>query len=238
VDLPLLKEVIEPVPELSSGELGADGFENGFGLVQSGFGLEIADQSLETLKELDLDNKFGALDDTVLTGLTGIDLSTLPGGTDMGEYLGGLLGIGEAESIDGLIDKLYDGEIEDFLTHFNRGNEAALHHAINWRCELFSLNADRCATARQLASEDVENRANGLLPDIGGDIGGGADDPLDQITDVIETGLNNIQVTEGSGGSFEWVSIGILLLICLWGNLIMHSPVRLNIRLPLRDTRH
>ncbi|MGC1508724.1 hypothetical protein [Ketobacter sp.] len=227
VDLPLLKEVIEPVPDLRFGETGADDFENGYGIVQSGFGLELANQSLESLKELDLDNKFGQLDDTILTGLIGVDLSSIPGGSDTTGYLANLIGVGDAQSIDDLLDQVYSGELDDFLTHFNRGSEAALHHAIDWRCQLFSLSADLCANAKQLASDDVKNGVTNGLPDLGGG-GDVVDDTVDQITDVIDTGLSNIQVTEGSGGSFSWVNLVVLGLILIWYQSAATPVVRAN----------
>lgn len=215
VDLPLLKEVQEPVPRLRYGDEGLDGFEQGFGLVQSGFGLELADRSLDTLKELDLDNRFGNLDDSILTGLTGIDLSAITGGNEVVDQLINLVGIGQANSIDELLDQVYKGELDDFLTHFNRGSESALHHAINWRCELLDLKADRCQMARQKASEDLKARAEGN-PVTGGGGDRGLDDPLDVINDTIDEGLSRISVTEGSGGAVQdWPIIAFFVLSLL-----------------------
>src|SRR5690606_14155587 len=53
VDLPLLKEVIEPEPYLRAGDVGVDNFENGYGLVQSGYGLEQAEQVKDQIKQFD-----------------------------------------------------------------------------------------------------------------------------------------------------------------------------------------
>ena len=206
-DLPLLKEVIEAEPTLRFGDEGLDGFENGFGLVQSGFGLAAADETLNALREFDIGNTLGLDDVSVLSGLIGVD-GNIPEGVPFADYLGPLLGQNDANSIDNIVSAIYEGEADDFLTHFNRGGTAAVHRAIDWRCEVMNLDVERCSAAKQLAVEDAEN--GGGLGDI---IPGGTDDPTDQIGDMINEGLSNIQVTEGSAGAIEWVMLVMLGLI-------------------------
>lgn len=212
VDLPLLKEVIEPEPNLRYGTEGIENFEQGYGIVQSGFGYAFADQSMETLRELDLDNTLGLGDTSVLGDLLGVNLDALPANLSYTGYLQDMLGLEDANSLEDIIDVIYEGELDDFLTHFNRGSEAAVHRAIDWRCEVLVLDADRCSLAKQKASEDAERIANGELIPGGGD---GNNDPLDEINDMIDQGLNNIEVTEGSAGSINGLMLMLLMLFAL-----------------------
>ena len=208
VDLPLLKEVIEPVPTLRFGTEGTEGFEDGYGLVQSGFGYEFADQSVDALRELDINDSLGLGDTAVLGELVGIDPDLIPANFNSG-FLADLLGAEDADNLGDIIDIIYEGELDDFLTHFNRGGEAAVHHAIDWRCDVLALSSSRCSSAKQKASEDAENVSNGgLLPDDNGTAG-----PLDDLNNMIDEGLSNIQVTEGSAGSFTLFNLLALMLL-------------------------
>lgn len=212
VDLPLLKEVIEPESNLRFGEQGADGFENGYGLVQSDFGYAVADQSLETLRELDINDSLGLGDTAVLGELLGIDLDSLPANLNYTSYLQEMLGVEDADSLGGIVDAIYEGDVDDFLTHFNRGGEAAVHHSIDWRCEQLNLDAERCASAKLKASEDAEKAANGeLLPGPSGD-----NNPVDEISDMIDQGISSIQVTEGSAGSISGLSLFLFALLLMF----------------------
>lgn len=223
-DLPLLKEVIEPEANLRFGAEGRDDFENGYGLVQSGFGLAVADETLNALKEFDIGNTLGLDNVSVLGGLLGID-GNLPEGLPFRDYLTNLVGENDATSIDKIVDAVYKGEADDFLTHFNRGSVAAVQRSIAWRCEVLVLSADRCTHAMQMAVSDSEN--GGGLTDI---IPGGTSDPTDQIADIINTGLSNIQVTEGSAGSLEWWVLGMLAL------MLLHRQYHINV-VPVRVQR-
>ncbi|MEE2732399.1 MAG: hypothetical protein VYA55_16380 [Pseudomonadota bacterium] len=206
VDLPLLKEVIEPEANLRFGAEGLAGFENGYGLVQSGYGLEQAEEALSALKEFDIEDSLGLGDIAVLGGLAGIG-TEIPDGVPFADYLSGFLGTNDANTIDTIVDAIYAGDAEDFLTHFNRGGVQAVQHSIEWRCDLLGLDAARCANAKQLVVEDAEN--GGGLDDL---IPGGTDTD-DDITDLIEDGLSNVTVSEGSGGAVEWLLLVMLLIV-------------------------
>lgn len=207
MDLPLLKEVIEPESNLRFGDEGAEQFENGYGLVQSGFGLAAADETLNALREFDIGNTLGLEDTSVLTGLLGVD-GKIPEGVPYADYLNTLVGADDATSVDKIISAVYEGEADDFLTHFNRGGVAAVSRSIDWRCDVLTLDPARCTKAKELAVADSEN--NGGLGDI---IPGGTDDSTDQIGDMINDGLSNIQVTEGSAGALEWILLAVLVLL-------------------------
>jgi pimeloyl-ACP methyl ester carboxylesterase len=225
-DLPLLKEVIEPEENLRVGTEGIEGFEGGYGLVQSGFGYEQADQSIEILREFDIESTLGLDDVSVFDELLGVDLSNLPLGIPFADQLTGLLGEDEASSIDNVVDLIYDGDLEAFLTHFNRGGEGAVHHAIDWRCDLLSLDQERCVMAKQKATEDAED--GNSLPDV---IGGGTDNPIDDLGDMINDGLQNIQVTEGSAGAVEWAMLALLMVLVFY----RHALTRVKIISRCRD---
>ena len=57
----------------------------------------------------------------------------------------------------------------------------------------------------------VDAESGGGLDDL---IPGGSEDDRD-LGDIIEDGLSNVTVTEGSSGAMEWVLL--LMLIVLWG---------------------
>ena len=213
-DLPLLKEVIEPEPNLRDGVTGREGFEDGFGLVQSGYGLELADQVKEQLKAFDADLVAGLDESGLLEKLTGIDLGNGVIGDLAGDILGTLNpGGGDVDSLSDLVDLIYEGDVEDFLTHFNRGTVEAVQQSIDWRCGVLQLPGDRCEMAKAKAVEDHEKYAEGGSGNIPNIPGGDGKDPIDQIDDIINDNLDRVQVTEGSAGSFEWF---MLALLALW----------------------
>lgn len=221
VDLPLLKEVIEPEPHLRFGHEGHDGFENGYGLVQSGYGLELGEQVKDQLRLFD-PARFGDLDrNNVLVQLQklGVDLGPLQGWNDeLAAWLGEDLAAG---SFTDLVDLLYDGEVEDFLTHFNRGTLEAVQKSITWRCELFQLLPERCAIASERVKDDQ------LALDPVDPLENDARDPLDQVGDLIDRGLSNVKVSEGSAGSLEaWLLFGVAGVWCRRIVLKSRSQVR------------
>lgn len=211
VDLPLLKDVIEPEPTLRFGTEGHEGFENGFGLVQSGYGLEQAEQIKEQIKlfdperfaELDRNNVLGRL------GGLGIDLGQFDGmNAELMALLGGAAAV---DSFDELVDEIYDGDLEDFLTHFNRGTVEAVQKSVTWRCELFQLLPERCAVAIQKIEEDQKNL------DPTDPIGGGnGENPVDQVNDLIDRGLSGVKVTEGSAGALDHWLLMLALIALAW----------------------
>lgn len=216
VDLPLLKEVIEPEPYLRAGDVGVDNFENGYGLVQSGYGLEQAEQVKDQIKQFDPTRLLGLDQSGLLGQLNALDLGDGVLGDLGSEWLENLGSANDIDSFDALVDEIYQGDLEDFLTHFNRGTVEAVQKSIRWRCELFQLSPERCDMAVAKVAED---QANGGLPD-GGDLGGG-NGPEDQLNDLVDRGLSNIQVTEGSAGVLSpW------LLLCLMSLLAVHRVCR------------
>ncbi len=200
-DLPLLKEVIEPVPVLRGGDVGVEDFEDGYGLVQSGYGLEQAEQVKEQIKAFDPTRLLGLDQGGLLAELAQVDLGNNVLGDLAADLLGSIGTSGEITSFDKLVDMLYDGEMEDFLTHFNRGSVEAVQQSIDWRCGVLQLPADRCAAAKAKAVEDKQQSGNGSAG------GGNGGSPIDQINDLIDDNISRIQVTEGSAGSFGWISL-------------------------------
>ena len=206
-DLPLLKEVIEPEPTLRFGEEGHEGFENGYGLVQSGYGLEQAEQIKEQLQLFDPE-RFGDLDQgNVLDRLADLGLDTGPLGGLTDELIAQLGGMTGVSSLSELVDEVYEGDLEDFLTHFNRGTVEAVQKSISWRCELFQLLPERCAIAIEKVKDDQ------LIIDPTDPTGGNGGNPVDQVDDIIDRGLSNVKVTEGSAGALEW---WLLVMLGLW----------------------
>lgn len=212
-DLPLLKEVIEPEPHLRAGDVGLDDFEEGYGLVQSGYGLEQAEAVKEQIKAFDPEKVLGLDDGGLLGELTGIDLGDSALGNLASDVLDQFTDQSDVSSFSELVDLLYDGELEDFLTHFNRGTVEAVQRSIDWRCDVLQLSADRCALAKAKAVEDHEKK----IDDSTGIDGGDGSSPVDQIDDLIEDNLSRIQVTEGSAGAFE--NLGLLGVLLLWRRL-------------------
>lgn len=208
-DLPLLKEVIAPEPNLRAGDVGLDHFENGYGLVQSGYGLEQAEQVKEQIKQFDPERLLGLDRSGLLGQLNQLDLGDGILGDIGDELLGNIGSAGDIDSFAALIDEIYQGDLEDFLTHFNRGTLEAVQKSIRWRCELFQLSQNRCDLAVAKVVDDqinVDLGGNGNL--------GGNDGSVDQLSDIVDRGLSNIQVTEGSAGVLSpWVLIGLMVLV-------------------------
>ncbi|CBL44581.1 hypothetical protein HDN1F_09980 [gamma proteobacterium HdN1] len=207
-DLPLLKEVIAAEPTLRFGSDGLEDFENGFGLVQSPYGYEQAEQIKEQIKlfdperyaELDRNNVLGRLSELGLdTGLLG---SMSP---ELINLLGGATAFG---SFSQLVDTIYEGDMEDFLTHFNRGSKEAVQKAVDWRCELFQLLPERCAIAVQKVESDQKEIIPGSPVD-----GGNGEIPTDKVNDLMDRALANVQVTEGSAGALDL--LGLLMLVLM-----------------------
>ena len=150
-----------------------------------------------------------------MAGLLGIT-GNIPDGVPFADYIRNYVGDNDAVEIDTIVDKIYEGEAEDFLTHFNRGSAEAVQRSIEWRCELLNLDPDRCSFAKEKAVEDAENGS--VLDDL---IPGGTDnDPTDQINDIIDEGLDNIEVTEGSAGAMEWLLLVLLVSALCYRQLL------------------
>ncbi|MCG8312930.1 MAG: hypothetical protein MI976_06910 [Pseudomonadales bacterium] len=198
-DLPLLKEVIEAEPNLRFGEAGRSTFENGFGLVQSGYGYQIADETLQSLEFLNLDDNLNTPEVDALNSLLGIDLQDMLGNNSILTSLQNTLGIEEFNNVSQVLDLVYAGDVEDFLTHFNRNNEAARHRAIEWRCDLLSLDTERCDIAKQIASKEAAEEIE-LVESLGDT---DTSDPMNDVNRAIESGLDNINVSDGSGGAID-----------------------------------
>lgn len=213
-DLPLLKEIIRPEPALRGGDVGFDDFDNGYGLVQSGYGLEQAEQVKEQIKAFDPTRVLGLDQGGLLAELAGIDLGNNVLGDLADDVLGSIGSNSEINSFSKLVDMIYAGNVEDFLTHFNRGSVEAVQRSIDWRCDVLQLPADRCAAARAKVVEDAQQTGGGT----GGIGGGNGGSPVDQINDMIDANISRIQVTEGSAGSFGW--LGLLSVLLLLGRRI------------------
>ena len=221
VDLPAVAELEEPIADIRFGDTGGrPTFENGFGLVQSGYGLASAEVATNAFVEQDIE-KILALAG-ISTGANEVTnaFSYFDFGSEFEDILDSVLG-NNRSSVDDYLDLLDSGEITDFLTHFNRGNENARHRQIDWRCDLLNLNQDRCAMAKQLATEDVERIERGELINVG-DLSG-EDDPSRGVDDLLG-GDGVIQVTEGSAGSIN----GWFLVFMLLGWGLKQSAARRN----------
>lgn len=231
-DLPLLKEVIEAEPHIRNGDVGLDGFEEGFGLVQSGYGYELADQVKDQVKAFDPDRLLGLDQGGVLGQITGLDLGNGVFG-DLSSAVLGTLNLGDADSFSELVDLLYEGNAEAFLTHFNRGTVEAVQRSIEWRCGLLQLAPDRCEMAKAAAVEDQKKYA-----DIGDTIGGGGNSPVDQVNDLIDQNISKISVTEGSAGSFEafmLLALGLLLVRIACNRMLAARQQPVPVRIRHRD---
>lgn len=203
VGLPLLKDVIKPVPQLSNGVEGLDSFDNYFGLVQSPYGLQAADDAVEELKALDVRDELKLNNNNLIKNLFGIDVTALPVNLPLPAALQGFLSNGKEnpdQAADRLIDDLYTGEAEAFATHFNRTNRAARFRFIEWNCGLLQLDPNRCENARQLTLKDIEEEER-LLNE-------------ERNNRSLEDALNdrvNIQVTEASSGAVEYLLLLLLV---------------------------
>lgn len=215
--LPLMKEVIDPVSFLPQGELGSAGHVDGYGILQSGFGSDTADQILDEIKVFDpaLSQAFDGIN--VLQQLETLTQDLLPDQSgeiaDMLDLVLAALGEGDSsESFSGWIEQFYEGDIETFLTHFNRNSVEAVTANVDWACELLSLDATRCAFAKAKAAEPKDNSAIDIpgLPD---DL---IDRAQDQLDEILDSGTITVQVNAGSAGAMEapvLVALSMMLLV-------------------------
>ncbi|MCG8672990.1 MAG: hypothetical protein MI867_26585 [Pseudomonadales bacterium] len=202
--LPLLKEVIEPEPNLPMGQLGIGEFQDGYGLVQSGYGYVLADRTLESIDSLSGENASGFPGFLDLSALGGIDLERFGLSNLLPSELENLLGGEGTTNLNDLVDQVYAGDIADFMTHFNRNNEAALHRAIEWRCGVLDLTQQRCVSAKSKASVDAEKLSSGnALDDL-------TSSPVEDVSNAIEKGISNVSIKDNSGGS-----IGLFFFVVL-----------------------
>jgi len=215
-DLSLLKEVIEPVLQLKDGEFGRDGFNNGNGLAQTGYGYELAEQAVGEIKALDPNR----LPDETGGSLFG-DLFELDFGDDLlSESLESILSsVGDdtdVESFEEVVDIIYDGELESFLTHFNRSSFESVSFNIDWVCDTVAIDESRCAYAKEKAQEDADNPS--LVDQVTNPDDSGLIDEIENI--VGENGLDDfevgINVIDGSGGATDGIFLSILALFILW----------------------
>jgi len=219
--LPLLKSVIEPIPYLPEGVDGSEGHINGYGVLQSGFGSDDAEEVLEQIEALD-PTAGGNSNYLVLLEQLGV----FTGQSEMLDALSDLVGAGllsqtDQDSFTDWIKTLYQGDVETFLTHFNRNSVEAVTSNINWTCELLALNPGRCAFARQKAAieEDDTTVSPTPLPE---DLIDRAQETLD---DLLEDGAITIKVDSGSGGALDLTTLILLALILVGGVAIRYRLV-------------
>lgn len=84
----------------------------------------------------------------ILIGLIGVDFFFIFGGSDIIGYLVNLIGVGDVQFIDDLLDQVYLGELDDFLIYFNCGSEVVLYYVIDWCCQFFLLSVDFCVNVK------------------------------------------------------------------------------------------
>lgn len=206
--IPLLKKVIKPVPQLPFGTEGADGHQNFYGIMQSGFELKTANTTIDALKKLDIDKRLGLNNNSFLTNLLGFDPNKTPVKGSIPAMLGQLIGINNLgnqkdPNTGKLIDQLYQGETKSFAAHFNRNNEAARYNFIDWHCGLLNLDAERCSIAKVKASEDIK-RFNDSVQNAA------KNSPQRNLADELDKRVN-IQVKEASSGSGSYGLLALLL---------------------------
>lgn len=206
--LPLLKEVVEPVGFLPYGQSGSNGHVDGYGILQSGFGSEDADRVLDQLESFDPTANTGANNEAlgILQQFAALAEQAGPFSEISQLVLNGLLPGSQADSFTAWIHSLYQGDMESFLTHFNRNSLEAVSSNIDWACDLLALDAGRCAFAKQKAAE-AEQTDTGETPELPDDIIDRAEDALD---DFLESGTVTVNVNSGSGGSIEAWTLALL----------------------------
>ena len=133
-DLPLLETVIEPVLHLRNGEAGRVGYENGNGVAQTGFGLDLAENSVDELKAFDPNRVTNLEGLSVFSNLSGLDLGDSVLADSLESILASAGNEGEVESFEELVDIVYEGDLESFLTHFNRSSVEAVGYNIDGVC--------------------------------------------------------------------------------------------------------
>ncbi|HEX4939428.1 MAG TPA: hypothetical protein VFX11_12195, partial [Candidatus Kapabacteria bacterium] len=152
---------------------------------------------------------------------------------DLSEDILSTLNLGGVSSLEDFVDLAYEGNLESFLTHFNRGTVQAVQHSIDWRCGVLQLPADRCEMAKAKAVEDAKKYAEGNTGNIPGIGGGDGRSPIDDIDDIINENIDRVQVTEGSAGSFEWFMLALVVLL-----LVQRRQIRAVVLRPSGRARH
>ena len=207
-DLPLLKTVIEPVLQLRDGEIGREGYENGNGIAQTGYGLDLAENAIDELKAFDPNRVTNLEGLSVFGNLSGLDF----GDSILADSLESLLATAgsesEVESFEELVDVVYDGDLESFLTHFNRSSVEAVGYNIDWVCGVVSVTPERCAYAKVKAEEDAEN--SDLIDDEVDQ------SDLDDLLGIGALGTIEVKVVDGTGGSTNPLGIALLSAFLLW----------------------
>jgi len=240
-DLPLMKDVIEPVPldQLRFGDVGFAGFEDGgYGVMQAPFGLEAAEDIIEQLKKFDPANQVEGADnlgdfEDNLGDFVGLDvfdaiadsgLTDLPGFSSLAALLAAFGINSELDSFSDLIDQVYEGDMEAFLTHFNRGSIESVGHNIDWVCLVVDLAIERCDYAKTMA-EEVSNGVAFIPeePDWFDPAGLLSEINLSRLADaealaesLAGAGGINVNVSDGGAGSTEPFGLSILALLILW----------------------
>lgn len=206
VELPLLREVLEPVPQLPNGTDGIDIFADGFGVFQSGYGLDLADRTLEETKAFDDELTQPELDLDVLDTLSDQWLAGTAIGESVDTLLSTLITDEETEDLDSIIDNLYAGDLEAFLTHFNRNSLAANLRKIEWHCDVLELQPDRCEQAVAIAVEkDAAAQAEANSTEA---------EPNSMLTDLLGGETIRVEVADNTAGAID-VFIGFILLLSL-----------------------
>ncbi len=233
--LPLLRgDAFQAVPALPSGLSGRDGYEDdGFGILQTSYGLDAADETIQEVTAFD-SNFFGGGDTTSLLSLLakakslGIDVSQFSSITSLVAATGGALNSSTATSLNSLIDTLYQGDVSAFLTHFNTTPLYANISNINWYCGLLSLDTTRCDAAKKIEQDKAKTSTDPIGSIIGGLTGTGTGTTTvpttDQIKNDIQKAIDDgkstlsdlkVSVNNGSGGATDFPESGFLALLLL-----------------------
>ncbi len=207
-DLPLLKTVIEPVFQLRDGEEGRDGYENGNGVAQTGYGLDLAENAVDELKAFDPNRVTNLEGLSVFGNLSGLDFGDSILADSLESLLASAGSESEVDSFEELVDIVYDGDLESFLTHFNRSSVEAVGYNIDWVCGVVNVTTERCAYAKVKAEEDAEN--SDLIDD--------EVDPsdLEDLLGVGALGTIEVKVVDGTGGSTNPIGIALISAFLLW----------------------
>jgi len=119
--LPLLRDVLKPVPKLPHGEEGIDGFEDGYGIYQLPYIIPNVDQRLQK----------AALFDQRMTALAQSQGSAPPAPF--------------APVLKSLLFNDYNG----FRTHWNVVTRESTDRSIEWNCDVLRIPQQLCDRARQ-----------------------------------------------------------------------------------------
>lgn len=223
--LPLLKEVIQPVSYLPYGFEGADGHVDGYGILQSSFGSEDADSILKQIQAFDPTAQQDSNYAGILQKLAPL-LAQFGPFSDLAQLVDkGWLSDTQSTSLSDWISRIYQGDIESFLTHFNRNSPQAVTSNINWACDLLALNPGRCEFARQKALKAAEQNDTQTTPP-SSDLIDEAQDALDKF---LETGTITVKVESGSGGSVdEWLLGGMSTFLGISALLRVARPRKIS----------